>query len=385
MQSLARDGLSAAQVTSLLTAPALSVSAGCDLLNADLTFSADISDDLAGGRVERNLFATIHGACDLSISRELVWGNALVRPWMVMVGSGVSARFDLGVYALTTPELRVGETPVTYDVQGFDRLYLLLREVGADYTIAAGVTYRQALLDTFAAAGLTGALIDGSAADSTLPVARTWPLVADDQADPDQTNTPVTWLRIVNDLLRAINFRSVWADERGVFRCQAYQEPAVRASEFNLTADDVLTTIVGEDRTVLGDVYKTPNRWVAIASNPPAGVTPTEANGLVQVRQNLTDGPTSQAQRTPAVWSKTFSYEAASAAALSGLIDRRVASDRRLTRKVEMSTGPLPIAGHADIVTLTDSAAGVSGKAQAVSWSLPLDGSDMAWSFELIL
>jgi hypothetical protein len=241
------------------------------------------------------------------------------------------------------------------------------------------------LLDAFAAAGLTGALIDGAAADSTLPVSRTWPLVADNQADPDQTSSPVTWLRVVNDLLRAINYRAVWCDEGGRFRCQAYAEPAQRASEFDLTADDVLRTIVGEDRTVVADVWDTPNRWVAIASNPPEGVTPSEANGLVQVRQNLTDGPTSQAQRTPAVWSKTFSYEAASAAALSGLIDRRVANDRRMTRTVQMTTGPLPIAGHADIVTLTDSAAVVFGKAQATSWSLPLDGSDMQWSFELIL
>jgi len=385
VQTLARNGLSAAQGTALLTAPALSVSAGCDLLNADLSFAEDISDDLVGGRVERNLYANIHGTCDLSISRDLAWGNALVRPHMTLTDGARSARFDLGVYALTTPERRVGETPTTFDVQGYDRLYLLSREVGADYTAAMGTTYRQALLNAFASAGLSGALIEGAAADSTLPVARTWLLVPDNQADPDQTSSPVTWLRVVNDLLRAINYRSVWCDEAGLFRCQAYQEPVVRASEFDLTADDVLRTIVGEDRTVTGDVWQTPNRWVAIASNPPTGVTPSEANGLIQVRQNLTDGPTSQAQRTPPVWSKTFSYEAASSAALAGLIDRRVASDRRLTRTVEMSTGPLPIAGHADIVTLTDAAAVVFGKAQATSWSLPLDGSDMTWSFELIL
>ena len=384
MQALERDGLSAAQVTALLTGTYVQVSTGCDLLAPDLSFVEDISDDLVGGRVARNLFATIHGTLDIALSRELVWGNALVRPWMTLTNKTTSARFDLGVYVLTTPERRVGETPVTFDVQGYDRLYLLEREVGASYTVAAGVTYRAALLAVFTAAGLTGALIDGVAADSTVPVARAFPLVGS-SSDPDQTDSPVTWLRIVNVLLEAINFRSVWCDERGVFRCHAYAEPSSRPTEFDLPADDEIATIVGDDRTVIADVYATPNRWVAIASNPPDGVVPSEANGLIQVRENLADGPTSQAERTPAVWPSVLSYEAATSAALAGLIDRRVASDRRTTVTVRMQTGTLPIAGHADIVALVDGAAGLFGRAQAIGWSLPLDGSDMDWTLEMIL
>ncbi len=231
MQPLARDGLSAAQVTALLHSDDLTASAGLELLNADLTVAEDISDDLEGGSVALNLDATIHRTCTLRIARPLRWGIDLVRPYMVLAAKGSTVRFNTGVFSLTTPQRRVGETPETYEVTGADRLLLLSRQIGATYTVTAGTTYRAALEAVFTASGLTGALIEGSAADSTLPKDRVWPLIGE-TTDPDNDNTPVTYLRVVNDLLRAINFRAVWADESGVFRCSAYQEPTVRPVEF---------------------------------------------------------------------------------------------------------------------------------------------------------
>jgi hypothetical protein len=375
-----RDNLTDAQVTSLLTSPSLEVSAGCELLDADLTVREDISDDLAGGRVSRNSNATVHGTCDLAVSRSLAWGVDLVRPYMILTDglTGVTARWNVGVYALTTPERTVGETPETYDVQGFDRLYLLSRQVGADYTVAAGVTYRQALLDVFAVAGLSGVLIEGSAADDTLPVSRTWALVSDRVADPDQTDTPVTWLRIVNDLLRAINFRSVWADQDGVFRCAAYQDPASRAAEWTFDTDPGLT-ILGEDRTVVEDRWKTPNRWVFRRTNGGTGV---EGDGVYTV--DLSDTVNGDWLGRTLVWTSVVDYEAASQAKLVALGDRRVALDRMLTIRFDVTTGPFPGAGHFDVFEYQDAAAGGTRKVQAVSWDMPLDGGDVRWTWEAV-
>lgn len=387
MQRLARDGLTDAQVRALLHGALDDVSAGCEVLSSDLTFAEDISDDLVGGRVARNMASTIHGTVTLSLSRRLTWGVDLVRPYMVLTGSGVTARFNLGVFALTTPLSVIGEDPQTYEVQGYDRLYLLSRQVGATYTasklLGDGITprtYRQALLDVFAAAGLTGVLIEGSAADSTLPQDRTWALVGDNQADPDQTSTPVTYLRIVNDLLRAISFRAVWVDEDGRFRCGVYQDPGVRPSEFTFDADDILEGIVGEDRTVSEDVWAIPNRWVFRWTNPPEG---TATADLTYERLNQSDGPTSIDSRG-LTWTSVVDYEAASRAALVSLGDNRVASDRRKAAAFKLTTGPFPCAGHADVFTYSDAAAGVSSKVQAESWDMPLDGSDVQWTWKAV-
>lgn len=382
MQSLARDGLTAEQVTAILTSPALQVAGGLDLLRPDLTFVSDISADLESGKVTRNLFADIHGACSLRLSRELVWGVDLVRPHMTLTDgrSGQSARFNLGVFLLTTPTRTVGQDPVTVEVQGYDRLVLLERQVGADYTVAAGVTYRQALLDTFTAAGLTGALIEGAAADDVLPAARSWPLVADRAADPDQTNTPVTWLRIVNDLLRAISFRSVFCDELGRYRCQAYVLPSAQPVEFTFDADDVVAGIVGEDRSVDEDVWKTPNRWVFRQTNRPAGaLAPTEGDGIFTV-VNQSDGPTSIDSRG-LVWTSVVDYEAASQAKLVELGNRRVQLDRALTTVFSVTVGPFPPAGHADVYRYVD---GGDRRVQLLRHDLDLLGADSAMTWEAV-
>jgi hypothetical protein len=372
--------ITADQLT-ILTSPAVEVTAGCDLLNPDLSFREDISDDLADGHITWTLHATVHRAARLELTRPLRWGVDLVRPNMTVTDrlSGLSSRWNVGVFALTTPERTVGETPETYDVSGFDRLHLLQRQVGADYTVAAGVTYRQALLDTFTAAGLSGVLIDGAAADNTLPVARSWPLVGDRVADPDQTDTPVTWVRVVNDLQRAWNGRGVYADENGRFRCEAYQAPDVRPTEHTFDADSSVT-ILGEDRTLSEDVWGTPNRWVFRRTNGGTGV---EGDGIHTI-VNQSDGPTSIDARV-LTWTSVVDYEAASQAVLVALGNRRVAADRRLTSRLKVTTGPWPCAGHGDIYAYSDLALG-SGtrKVQATRWSFDLSGSDVEFEWEVV-
>ena len=369
----------------ILGCSALQVSAGLELLNSNLSIRADISGDLEAGSVSRSLFADIHSTCSLRLTRRLVWGVDLVKPYVVLTDAmtGASVRFDVGVFCLTTPVEVIGASLPTFDVSGFDRLLLLRRQVGATYTIAAGVTYRQALLDVFAAAGLSGALIEGAAADDLLPAVKTYPLVADRAADPDQTDTPVTYLRIVNDLLRAINFRSVFCDEQGRFRAVAYVEPSARAVEFVFNADDVLAGIVGEDRQISEDIWDVPNRWVFRQTNRPAGaLAATEGDGIYTVVNN-TDGPTSIAGRG-LTWTSVIDFEAASQAKLVDLGTRRVALDRALTTRFEVTVGPFPPLGHADVYRYTDAVAGIDRKVQLISATLDLLGADTTMIWEAV-
>ena len=376
-----RDAYTTAQIVALLEADNVTVDFGADLLNLNLGFVDDLSPDLVGGSVGRKCYGTIHGFCTLQLSRVLTWGVDLVRPYLILSSGSTVARWNLGVYVLTTPQRTLGETPETYEVQGYDRLMLLDRQVGADYSVAEDVTYRAAILAVFAAAGLSGVLIDGSAAESSLPVTKSWPLVAR-SSDPDQTNTPVTWLRIINELLQAINFRSVWADQDGQFRCGAYQDPKVRTPEYVFDADSSLT-IVGEDRTIIEDVWATPNRWVFRQTNRAEGAAlATEGNGIYTL-VNQSDGPTSIDGRG-LVWTSVVDYEAASQATLVSLADRRVASDRRVTTTLNVSTGPFPGAGHFDVFTYVDGAAGGARKVQATGWRMPLDGGNVEWEWEAV-
>lgn len=382
-----RDHLNDDQVIALLTDTNVEVDFGAEVLHPNLTLNTeygdqgDISDHLLGGTIGWSLHADIHRHIQVQMSVELTWGLDLIRPYMTITGDDATARWNLGVFALTTPERRIGETPEVWECEGYDRLFLLNRQVGANYTISAGTNYRTALIAVFAAAGLTGTVIESSSLSNTLPVTRTWQLVASDKSDPDQTDTPVTWLRIVNDLLRAINFRGVWCDESGLFRCGPYMSPTIRGPEFTFDVDD-LRTIVGEDRALIEDVWATPNRWVFRQTNRDSlAPTPTEGDGIYTV-ENAADGPTSIAGRG-LVWTSVVDYEAANQAKLMKLGDRHIANDTRVTSVLSVTTGPFPGASHADIYQYEDAAIG-SRRVHAVEWEMPLDGADMTWQWERV-
>ncbi|GAW50620.1 MULTISPECIES: hypothetical protein [unclassified Nocardioides] len=141
MQSLTaapRDGLTSAQVMKLLTGDGVEISAGLELLDTQNRFVDDISDALVedGSSVSHNGRASaVHGTCSLVIQQALAWGRDRVRPYMVLSNAAVSARFNLGVYVLTTPQTKRGEEPVTYDVDGFDLLQPLQDGPGNTYVV----------------------------------------------------------------------------------------------------------------------------------------------------------------------------------------------------------------------------------------------------------
>jgi hypothetical protein len=376
-----RDALTTAQVLAILNGDTLQVEAGLELLTTDLQVVADISSDLQGGKITRSMVADIHGTCRLTIDRELVWGVDLVRPYQILTAGGLSARWNLGVYVLTTPERTVDTSTTSYDVAGYDRLQLLTREVGEAYTVPAGTDYYTALTQAFTDAGLSGVDIDGVAQDYLVPADRVWSLVAK-STNPDQTTTPATWLRVINDLLLAINFRPVWADENGRYRCQQYAAPATRAPEFTFDAD-ATATLLGESRTVVQDVWAVPNKWVFRQSNRPAGApAPTEGDGIYTV-QNDVDGATSVTSRG-LTWPSVIDFEAASQAVLVDLGNRRVTADLQVAQTFKVSTGPFPAAGHADVFTYRDVTAGADLKVQALTWAQDLSGDDTTWTWEAI-
>jgi hypothetical protein len=377
----------AADVAALLAAPRVTVDYGLDLLAPDLSWRADLTGDLTGGTVERDMAATVHGSTSLTLTRELVWGVDLVRPYMTVTDGIRTARWNRGVYALTTPVRdRIGWSPQTWTVTGWDRVYLLNRQVGADYTVAAGTDYLSAIYQVFTDAGLTGVRLDSTAQGKTLPTRKAWPLVAT-STDPDQDTTPVTWLRVVNDLLSAIGYRGVYADADGLYRSEPYTDPSSRAVEYTFDATSLRSVPVGLDRALTVDVWATPNRWIFTAQNPPQGVTPSAGNGLLYIVDNTTDGPTSQAPYPGGrglVWPAAYSYDAADAASLKAQGDARVAADKRATATLEVSTATFPGAGHADVFRYADPDAGVTRTVQVSQWSMPLDGGDVSWSWDVI-
>lgn len=375
MQYIARDGLTEAQVTSLIRdSPSLQVNPGLELLDRSLNVLADVSTDFIGGSVTRQSYADIHGDAELLLTRELDWGNAIVRPYVNLAnGSTLTARFNLGAYFTSTPEYDLSETPPTFDVLCYDIMQRLDDPVGEAYSVAAGTAYLAAIELIFNAQGFAGGtyVIDQTSASSVLPASQSWTL-----------DENVTWLNIVNQLAGAVGYQGVWSDWDGRLRLHPYVSPSNRDSEWTYDVSQA-TSMLSVKRKIQRDWYDVPNRWVFFRQNNVDGTPPIEGDGLYTVT-NQSTGPTSIEARGGRVITKTRGIDAVDQAALVRSAQVTVDADMRLQTKVSLDVAPNPLHWHFDRVTCTDPALGNQPEALVTAWTLPLDGADMSQEWSLL-
>lgn len=370
---------------------------GLEVLDASLNVLADISDDFQGGTVTRSMNATVHGSCALLVrdgAYDVHYGTQLLRPYMTISDGELTARFNAGVYRVAEPSVDYTTDPATAAFTGSDRLALLDRPIGDAYTIGKGTPYLSAARQAIDAAGLDATTVrfDGTAAGAVLPADKSWPLLADTSApgaaaaalpvdvSSDSTGGQTTWLRIVNELLAAINYRGLWADQDGVLRSGPYQPPSARTVEFDFNFDDAKVTVIDPGRARNVDQSAPVNKWIFQQSNliDAAGnpIEPTEGAGQY-TRTNQNFGPTSVNAQGGLVWPVVVQLDAADQATLVALGDAQVNAALTAAATLSVTTGPFPAAWHLDIYTYADER--MNGetviKVQGTEWTLDLGAS----------
>jgi len=362
-----RENLTTETIQRLLTdASSIHVDLGCELLDQSLLVIHDISEfvERQGGSVRRQSFANIHAELSITLTEELDWGQAIIRPYMVISADGDSARFNLGAYYTNAPTRDLSRIPITYEVKGVDILHRLATPVGDAHFEATGTGYLAAVEAILIDQGFTSYIIDPQKITSVLPADRIWPM-------QDQ----ITWLTVVNDLLAAINYQGIWSDWNGALRVQPYIAPVNRASEWTYDTDSIRGNI-SPDRSVTFDFYEAPNRWVAVRNNNLADETPEEGNGIFTYINDF-DGPTSVAARGGRVITKTIQVEAADQASLEEQARVTIAADKDVATTYSLKTVPNPLHWHFDRLTLNDNALTQPVEVLGYAWELPLDGGDM--------
>ncbi len=341
--------------------PSIHISAGVELLDMDLNVLEDLTDDLIDGAVSRSNYANLHGGATLALSRELAWGQAIVRPYMRLNG----IRFNLGAYYTNTPDRELGTQPLVYTVQCYDLLDALNTPTGEAFAVAAGASYLTTVREILNGLGFSQLQIDSTRVSTTLPTAKVWPL-----------DSQTTWLNIVNDLLAAIGYRGIWSDWDGYLRCEPYLTPSDRATEWVYDTTDPNSTMLSIKRIVSRDYYKAPNKWVAIRQGDIAGSTPIEGNG-VYTYINEYDGLTSVESRDGRVITSVLLLDAADQSALISQTNQAIESDLRLQTKYIVESSPNPLHWHFDKLLYRDQEVGSDVAVMSTAWELPLLGGNM--------
>lgn len=293
-------------------------------------------DNVEAGAVEQNWLADIKRTAKFTI-KETQYINYLsdrVKPWTRLhlppYGTDDWVEWPQGVFILSTPTRSVSAAGhVSREVEGYDLTQILLDDkVPTRYTVTAGTAYTTAVLALLPA---TGTYITPSAA--TVPVALEW--------DPGTSK-----LKIVNDLLAAVNYNSLSVDEHGIFVVSPYQSPAVRAPEYTygVTEDSIMLPAV--DQTL--DLFSIPNQWVLVVSEPDKPVT------VGTYTNNDPGSPTSTVRRGRTIVDFRTEQDAADQATLTAKAARLGFEASQIYEAIDFETGLNPLHSGNDIYKIVD-------------------------------
>lgn len=382
-----RIDLTEAQVKALLQSHStIEIGFGAIGLDGDFAETADISDYLSGGEVDSDVTQTVHRTCTLNIDADVTgtgWSylSGFIKPYMTItdVATQTQARFNLGVYTLTTPTMTLSTTPPTLQFQGYDLVYLLNQPVGDSYEVPAGSDPAQAAADAISLA-IPEVEVVVTQSGSFLPGQLSWPFDA---------SQPVTFLTIVQTLLASIGYREVWVDWEGRFHIEPFVD--LQQEQFEWTFDrDADDSIVAEGATQDIDIFNVPNWWRFVM----ADLTDTPVEGVSQFTWDDTspNNPGSTINR-----GRTIRHiESVTVTSYDDLVDyaqRTIAANLSPSEAFDVKTQPFPIAWHMDVIQFLDAsladglptAPGTERRVVSVTWKLPLDGqSDMEWTWQTI-
>lgn len=351
---------------------------GADILDRYLNFVQDLTPWMVeGSTVSHDSYATICGTCSLVISSDAPLNilSQVVRPWQILTDptTGLNAKFYLGVYTLTSPEIDLSTTPANLTYSGSDLLYFLDQSIGDAVQFVAGSDPISACIT------LIGEAITQDPTVNYTP--RTNLLVAD-AVYPFDDSDNYTYLDVINDLLATAGYAPCWVDWMGVFQLQPFVTPLNQKNEwvFDLTSPN---NIVSEKRTSDQDIYDVPNWWRFCMN----GTTGSPVEGVSQYTfVDNSARPTSFASRGFLMKTITF-MDVTDYPTLVQQATITIAADLSPTQTYIETTSPFPLAWHFDQVILIDPSTngGVPFRAQSQSWQMSLDGSsDTAWVFETV-
>lgn len=355
MQSLAQGGFTEAQVIAALHAPGRRLRFRYELLDGNNNVKAETMKGVKAGWVSNNALADIKRIARFTLrdgADSINWLSDRIRPYVGLRMQGnIYLEWPQGVFLLsTTTRSTDREGAVWRDVEAYDQLVIVRDDrVSSRYTVAAAVNYIAAVKTLLDSAGIV--LQNLTPTDKTLPTALDWP--------PGTSK-----LEIINTLLGAINYRSLWFDEQGRAVAEPYVSPATAPVEYTYRDDD--NSVIYRELLESLDLFDVPNQWVLVVSEPdraPLRAVYTNTNP---------NSPTSTVSRGRTISHYEEYVDAVDQVTLNAKASRLAFEASQVYQAVELETGVMPHHSDSDVLAFSFRPLGVTATFSEVSWELPL-------------
>lgn len=322
-----------------------------DILTLDEA-PAGTLDGVTDGSLEFNINNTIRGGGSLEWAgqEEPDWSRIMLQPWFVLKTAEVEIAWPRGVFIPAAPVQEHTDEGVSVNVELYDKLLILDQDkVDRTYTVKAGANVVDTIRSIISGAGQTKHLIEDS--DATLRSAMFW-------------EAGTTKLKIINELLDAINYFSLWCDGYGTYQGSPYKAPAYRPVVRNFVDDQ--DSIYRPDFTHDRDLFNIPNKVIEV------GRSDGEEEGLVATATNTDpSSPYSYQQRGRWIVQHDTDVEATSQQVLNDIAQRRLAQLSQTASSIDFSHAHVPLELN-ELVTFERGARGLKLSATVQSFSISM-------------
>lgn len=314
---------------------------------------AGLLDGVAGGRVTQNVHRPISGGGQLDVvdvGDNVDWLNARVRVWWEVAGV---EPWPLGTFLCMADGEARGQATTSREVVLLDKLLILDEDrVESTYSVAAGAVVTDVVADLIASAGESAVAITDSA--ETLTSGQVW--------EPGTSK-----LRIINDLLDAINYFSLRCDGYGRYVAAPYQAPAQRPVEREFIPGEA--SIHLPELRLERKLSDIPNRVVLVSAGG------HDEPALVGVAENTDPGSRfSYPARGRWIVHVEEGVEATSQSVIDSLAARRLTERSTVAAAAEIRHAAVPLALN-DVARLADG--DLDMRAAVQSWDLVLQPGEL--------
>jgi hypothetical protein len=283
---------------------------------------------------------------------EVDWLNDRIQPF-ILVGlpDGDWLEFPQGIFMLSSPLRKDMGKNIYRNVDAYDTSLILKNDkLTSRCSVEAGVSYQYAVERILRSANIKK--ISMEPCNKVLDRDIEWEIGTEKR-------------KLVNQLLDAINYTSLWVDENGYFCSSRYIPPNEREVDIFYSDDEFSVIHNGVEEDV--DVFNIPNVWVVVASNP-------EINSpLISLYENANpNSPTSILNRDMRIVDYRTITDIADQNTLDNYTKMLAFSGSQAYGHVRFTSAIMPIHGYVNILGLKYNILGIDDRYTEMSWTIQM-------------
>lgn len=202
--------------------------------------------------------AEIKGAARFELSekglKEIDFFSERIKPYFCLKIGSDWLKWEQGIYLLNSPDRNEIRGGIYRNIEAYDKS-VILREDRVDnrYLITKGTPYTVVIRDLILSTGIKDISIQESELELSVD---------------KEYEIGTSKLEIINSLLNAINFNSVWFNHHGTCMVTKYITGKARAYEYEYATNSKSVTYYGANESI--DTFDIPNKFVRYVENPEA-------------------------------------------------------------------------------------------------------------------